>query len=164
MESVNNAEQHVSVELGFESFFDVALWDQPHVSIATHRILEFLAEELLKDFRAARGTQLVTLAHLECSPNDVFIKTNSVIITLDSVVGSNMVDVPLSVVLVVDECRSVFLDGLQVGAKHHLSESVIVHVLQHRELLGRVDVGSSVVPINILIHLVSNVLCVQGLL
>ena len=112
MESVYNTEQHISIELCFESFFDVALRDQPHVGVSTHGILELLTEELLKDFRAARGTELVTLTHLECSPNDVFIKTDRVVITFDSVVGSNMVDVPLSIVLVVDECRSVFLDGL----------------------------------------------------
>ena len=104
---------------------------------------------------------MVILCHLERLADYLLIITRSttVLRLLDRCNCGSMIKLHVSLRVVnVDRAR---LHGHEVRAKHHLPETIVVHVLEAGLFLCAVDVDSDVLLVNLVLNFTSYMLCSQ---
>ena len=153
VEGFADQKEQLTVDLTRKKSIVVALLDQPHVGVPLHRVAALVLHELLELLLVAGRRQVFCLAELERLPHYFFVEA-------DALAGGGcqwephhrclLVKVHLLLSIVnVDGAR---LCGHEVGAKDHLAEACVVHVLQTRLLLCAIHVHS----LALLIYFIGN--------
>jgi len=152
VECLAKNDEEVDVEFSGEQSLVVTFFDQTDVCVPLHAVGAVAFNELLKLLLIAGGLQRFSLRDGQRLSHDQFIVAQPFswyrCQMLQAIDSSAMVE--LHVLLRLIDVDGTWLDGHQICAQNHLTETTIVHLLQTRLFLRTVYVHSLVLFVNCL--------------